>query len=164
MAREYSYVNCMQLDKYPVIFFLKEQRQRFKDVLEMTCRNLKNKYAYLDIYSNFVSFGSEFNTMRYPDFTEHPYNRLTLLHNLIPSIQSKVSKTNHEKLFQNTKRSTKFLMCQHGPDKLKNIEKLSKLRLRNSGVDINKMKKVIKDRNINYDSYQDFDSFFLPNI
>lgn len=98
------------MEKHPVIYYLKEQRTRFRELLELTCKKLKN-FSYYDINSNFVTYGSEFNTIRYPDFTEFPYKQLTLIHNLIPSMQTKVTKTLTNRSFQNTKRSLKYLMC-----------------------------------------------------
>ncbi|CDW85131.1 leucine-rich repeat and iq domain-containing protein 3 [Stylonychia lemnae] len=163
-AREFSYIKAMRIEEYPVIYFLKEQRAKFRDLIEKTCKNLKIQTSFTDIYKNFVSHGSEFCTLRYPDFSEHRYNTLMLVHNLMPSMITKVTKVNSAKLFQNTRRSTKFFMCQFGHQKAENIQKLQRLRQRNCGVDIVKMKRIIAERNKNYDHYQDFDSFFFPNL
>jgi len=35
--REYSFVRGLQLEKYPVIYYLKEQRIRFADIIAATC-------------------------------------------------------------------------------------------------------------------------------
>jgi hypothetical protein len=35
--REYSFVRGLELEKYPVIYYLKEQRIRFADIIAATC-------------------------------------------------------------------------------------------------------------------------------
>lgn len=55
MQREYSYIRGLQLNKYPVIYFLKELRIRFADIIKQTCRKMKNAYQPMDIMNNFVS-------------------------------------------------------------------------------------------------------------
>ena len=72
------------MDAYPVFYYLKEQRAKFRDFLELTCKKLRT-YSHSDIERTFNSDGSEFSSIRYPDFTEFPYRKLTLLHNLMPS-------------------------------------------------------------------------------
>ena len=42
--REYSYVRGLELEKYPVIFYLKEYRLRFADIVAETCKRMKSAY------------------------------------------------------------------------------------------------------------------------
>ena len=48
-------------------------------------------YNPKDIYETYASEGSEFCTVRYPDFSDYPYRTLPLLHTLMPSIESKAT-------------------------------------------------------------------------
>ena len=47
--REYSFVRGLELEKYPVIFYLKEQRIRFADLIAETCKKMKSAYEVQDI-------------------------------------------------------------------------------------------------------------------
>lgn len=58
--REYSYIQALKLEEYPVIYFLREQRAKFRDMIELACKNLKMQSAFQDIHTNFVSMGSDF--------------------------------------------------------------------------------------------------------
>jgi hypothetical protein len=58
--REYSFVKGLELEKYPVIFYLKEQRIRFQDIVAETCKRMKSAYDGSDIQKNFITYGSEF--------------------------------------------------------------------------------------------------------
>lgn len=115
--REYSYISALQLDKYPLVYFLKEQRIRFAEMISQTCKKLKNSFAPSDIQKNFVSQGCEFYTYRYPDYTEFPYKKEQILHCVLPSSRAKVLPNRQSKLFPKTKRSIKHIMCQFGPDR-----------------------------------------------
>lgn len=58
--REYSYLRGLEIEKYPVIFYLKEQRIRFAEIIATTCNKMKSAYNVNDIQKNFISYGSEF--------------------------------------------------------------------------------------------------------
>lgn len=51
---------------------------------------MKNAFSANDVSKNFISFGSEFMTLRYPDYTGTDYRINMLLHLLMPSMQTKV--------------------------------------------------------------------------
>ena len=55
-------------------------------------------------------------------------------------------------------------MCQYGPNKEDNILKLDKLKPRRCIVDVKKIMALMEVRNRSYDTYQDLDTFFIPNI
>lgn len=52
--REYSFIRGLQLERYPVIYFLREQRIRFTEVLSNTCKRMKHAYQPADVMKNFV--------------------------------------------------------------------------------------------------------------
>jgi hypothetical protein len=100
--REYSFIRGLELEKYPVVYFLREQRIRFTEIINQTCKRLKGAYQTQDVMKNFVSQGSEFQTLRYPDYTETPYRMMPLLHMVMPSALSKVLPNRSNKLFPKT--------------------------------------------------------------
>ena len=55
---------------------------------------MKGGMSVEDIMHNFIEESCEFNSMRYPDFTEYKNHLLPLLHYMMPSIDSKVVKAN----------------------------------------------------------------------
>jgi hypothetical protein len=115
--------------------------------------------------STFVSQGSEFHTLRYPDYTETPYRILTLVHLVMPSAKSKVLPNRSSSTFPKTQRSIKHLMCQYGPDRgAGDFDKLQKLQPRHCGVDFEVMREEVKMRKPLFDRYEDFDTLFLPNM
>lgn len=72
-------------------------------------------------------------------------------------------------MFHVTQRSIKYKICQFGVIKYIEIDQMSRLKIRNSGVDILKLKKIVKNKlekktkNKSLDDYQDFDTFIIPN-
>lgn len=123
------------------MYFLREQRIRFSDIVTQTCRRMKGAFLPSDIMSTFVSKGSEFYTLRYPDYTEFKYRVMPLLHLVMPSAVSKVMPNRASRLFHATGRSIKHLMCQYGPDRGQgDCDKLQKLQPRHCGVDFELMR------------------------
>lgn len=47
--REYSFISALELEKYPVLYYLKEQRIRFNEMIAQTCKKLKDAFIAADI-------------------------------------------------------------------------------------------------------------------
>lgn len=53
--REFSFIRALELERYPVVYFLTEQRIRFQEIINQACKRLKGAFSANDIIKNFVS-------------------------------------------------------------------------------------------------------------
>ena len=88
IQRHYSYVNLFRMDAYPEIYLCKEQKRTFKDIIQSICKHLP-EYQLEEINKR-LKESNEFQTLRYPDYSEFEFHSIRLLHYLLPSIKSKV--------------------------------------------------------------------------
>lgn len=100
IERMYSYIRAFKIDQYPCIYIIKEQIQPFKEILTEVCRD--NREYRLEKMNMLLQPKSEFGSLRYPDFTEYSYKELTLLHHLMPSLDTKVTDSYSGKRFYET--------------------------------------------------------------
>lgn len=63
-ARVLNYIKVFDLEKYPTIFILKEQRRLFFSILETTVKKM-NQVFELKTYQSLLQDSKEFDTLRY---------------------------------------------------------------------------------------------------
>ena len=143
-----SFINALELGKYPKIYFLKEQKPQFMKILRKMSEHLRQAGLSLEDAYACIEEDSNYETIRMEEPDLFQYRPLPLLQFIMPSLGKKtlVRKNRSLDLDKSGRPDMKLSDFYFPKAKREEVKVLGTLKKRNCHVNIPKLNETIKQR------------------
>lgn len=169
-----SFINALELGKYPKIYFLKEQKPQFMKILRKMSEHLRQAGMSLEDAYACIEEDSNYATIRMEEPDLYQYRPLPLLQFIMPTLGKKTLVRNNRSLdLDKSGRPNMKLSDFYFPKpKQEEVKVLGMLKKRNCHVNIPKLRETIKQRKekqnlsqaVFFDKYNDLLCFNCLNL